>query len=90
MLVITAVIAYVATLISGFLAYFTGVTIFPRIIESNVAIETISQAQGVTPFFSVGIPAVLSLYFDWFSGVMQAFIFSLLTVMYICTQSQEG
>ena len=32
MLVITAVISYVATLISGFLAYFTGVTIFPRII----------------------------------------------------------
>ena len=54
MLVITAVIAYVATLISGFLAYFTGVTIFPRIIESNVAIETISQAQGVTPFFLGG------------------------------------
>ena len=45
---------------------------------------------GEIPFFSVGIPAVLSLYFDWFSGVMQAFIFSLLTVMYICTQSQEG
>ena len=61
MLVITAVIAYVATLISGFLAYFTGVTIFPRIIESNVAIETISQAQGVTPFFSVGIPPLMNV-----------------------------
>ncbi len=61
MLAITAVIAYVATLISGFLAYFTGVTIFPRIIESNVAIETISQAQGVTPFFSVGIPPLMNV-----------------------------
>lgn len=61
MLVITAVMAYVATLISGFLAYFTGVTIFPRIIESNVAIETISQAQGVTPFFSVSIPPLMNV-----------------------------
>ena len=35
------------------------------------------------PILDVGIPAVLSVYFDWFTGVMQAFIFSMLTVMYI-------
>ena len=35
------------------------------------------------PFLSVGIPAVLSVYFDWFSGFMQAFIFCMLTTMYI-------
>ena len=28
----------------------------------------------------VGIPAVLSVYFDLFSGFMQAFIFSMLTM----------
>ncbi len=50
----------------------------------------LGEILGEIPLFSLGIPAVLSLYFDWFSGVMQAFIFSLLTVMYICTQSQEG
>lgn len=33
--------------------------------------------------FQVGIPAVLSLYFDLFSGCMQAFIFSMLTMAYI-------
>ena len=33
------------------------------------------------PILDVGIPAVLSVYFDWFSGFMQAFIFCMLTVM---------
>ena len=35
------------------------------------------------PFLDVGIPAILSVYFDWFSGFMQAFIFCMLTTMYI-------
>ena len=35
------------------------------------------------PFLTLGIPAVLSLYFDVFSGVMQAFVFSLLSMIYI-------
>ncbi len=33
--------------------------------------------------FQVGIPAVLSLYFDIFSGCLQAFIFAMLTMMYV-------
>lgn len=40
------------------------------------------------PFLTVGIPAVLSVYFDWFSGVMQAFIFCMLTTMYIANASE--
>ena len=35
------------------------------------------------PLFQVGIPAVLSLYFDLFSGCLQAFIFAMLTMMYV-------
>jgi len=31
----------------------------------------------------VGIPAVLSIYFDVFSSCMQAFIFAMLTMLYI-------
>lgn len=42
------------------------------------------------PFLDVGIPAVLSVYFDWFSGVMQAFIFSMLTVMYIANAAETA
>ena len=35
------------------------------------------------PILSVGIPAVLSLYFDIFSGLVQALVFSLLTMVYV-------
>ena len=35
------------------------------------------------PLLQVGIPAVLSLYFDIFSGLLQAFIFAMLTMMYV-------
>ena len=35
------------------------------------------------PIFQIGIPAVLSIYFDLFSSVLQAFIFCMLTMMYI-------
>ena len=35
------------------------------------------------PLFQIGLPAVLSLYFDLFSGCLQAFIFAMLTMMYV-------
>lgn len=35
------------------------------------------------PLLQVGIPAVMSLYFDIFSGCLQAFIFAMLTMMYV-------
>ena len=35
------------------------------------------------PFLQVGVPAVLSLYFDCFAGLIQAFVFSLLSMIYI-------
>ena len=38
---------------------------------------------GKIPFLQVGIPGVLSIYFDVFSSCMQAFIFSMLTMLYI-------
>ena len=35
------------------------------------------------PILQLGIPAVLSVYFDLFSGFVQAFVFSLLSMVYI-------
>ena len=40
------------------------------------------------PILAVGIPAILSVYFDWFSGVMQAFIFCILTILYIANAAE--
>ncbi len=38
---------------------------------------------GQFPFFQIGLPAVLSVYFDLFSGCLQAFIFAMLTMLYV-------
>ena len=38
---------------------------------------------GEIPFLQIGIPAVLSVYFDLFSGCLQAYIFAMLTMMYV-------
>ena len=35
------------------------------------------------PIFTYGVPAVLSLYFDLFSGFIQALVFTLLSMVYI-------
>lgn len=40
------------------------------------------------PFLTVGVPAVFSLYFDWFGSFMQAFIFCMLSMMYISTATE--
>lgn len=43
----------------------------------------LGELLGQIPLLSVGIPAILSLYFDWFSALMQAFIFCVLTLLYL-------
>ena len=45
-------------------------------------LESLGILTGV-PILSVGIPAVLSCYFDLFSGFVQALVFSLLTMVYV-------
>lgn len=38
---------------------------------------------GEIPFLRIGLPAVLSVYFDVFSGGLQAYIFAMLTMLYV-------
>ena len=38
---------------------------------------------GEIPFLQIGLPAILSVYFDLFSGCLQAFIFAMLTMLYV-------
>ena len=42
-----------------------------------------AAAAVIPPIFQVGIPAFLSIYFDLFSGFVQALVFSLLTMVYV-------
>ncbi|MBR2323352.1 MAG: F0F1 ATP synthase subunit A, partial [Clostridia bacterium] len=50
---------------------------------SNIVLGWLPGFLGDIPLLRVGIPAILSLYFDVFSGLLQAFIFAMLTMMYV-------
>ncbi len=48
---------------------------------SSIILGKIPGFLGEFPLFQIGIPAVLSVYFDVFSGCLQAFIFAMLTML---------
>ena len=54
---------------------------------SKALIGWIPGIIGTIPFFQAGVPAILSIYFDLFSGFVQAFVFCLLTMVYIAGAS---
>jgi F0F1-type ATP synthase membrane subunit a len=56
----------------------------PGIILSVVGVlAVITNLGAIYPWLTVGIPAIPSLYFDWFGGCIQAFIFCTLTTLFI-------
>ena len=48
------------------------------------------ELLGSIPILQVGVPAVLSVYFDLFSSFMQAFIFCMLTTLYIANAADDS
>jgi len=60
---------------------------FPFILGIIVAVlgvlAVITNLGVQYPWLTVGIPALPSLYFDWFGGCIQAFIFCTLTTLFI-------
>ncbi len=50
---------------------------------SAMVFSWLPEAINNIPIFQIGIPAVLSLYFDLFSGFIQALVFSMLTMVYV-------
>lgn len=52
-------------------------------VVSNAVLGWLPGFLGEIPLLRIGIPAVLSVYFDIFSSCMQAFIFAILTVLNI-------
>ena len=54
------------------------------IIAAILGVLGVLTCLGVSyPWLTVGIPAIPSLYFDWFGGCIQAFIFCTLTTLFI-------
>jgi len=50
---------------------------------SSIVLGWLPGFLGEFPFLQIGLPAVLSIYFDVFSGCLQAFIFAMLTMLYV-------
>ncbi len=50
---------------------------------SSLVLGWLPGFLGEFPFLQIGIPAVLSIYFDIFSGCLQAYIFAMLTMLYV-------
>lgn len=56
---------------------------------SHAVFAWLPGALSEIPFLQVGLPAILSIYFDLFSSCLQAFIFCMLTMMYIGAAAAE-
>lgn len=50
---------------------------------SSIVLGRLPGFLGEIPLLRIGLPAILSVYFDVFSGCLQAFIFAMLTMMYV-------
>ena len=58
--------------------------LIPGIIIAILGVLGVLTNLGVFfPWLTIGIPAIPSLYFDWFGGCIQAFIFCTLTTLFI-------
>jgi Na+/H+-dicarboxylate symporter len=61
LLLTTVVIAYGATVLSGYISYFTGSLLFPSMIEpGTMSMDTTGDAS-LKPFFSVAIPPLMNV-----------------------------
>lgn len=50
---------------------------------SSMLLGWLPGLLGDIPFLQIGLPAILSIYFDVFSGLLQAYIFAMLTMLYV-------
>ena len=65
-LMLTVALAYGSTVFSGYLAYFTGSTFFPSLIDARGLQALSDNASILSPYFSINVPPVM--------GVMTALV----------------
>ena len=73
--------------------YVISALIYAALIAANHALfgllpGAVGGLLSEIPILGVGIPAVFSLYFDWFGSCIQAFIFCMLTMIFIATAEE--
>ena len=60
-----------------------GLVITTLLMSALAAFSNVILGFLPVPLLQIGIPGILSLYFDLFTACMQAFIFSMLTMAYV-------
>lgn len=73
LLMATVGIAYLDTVLAGMLAYGTGATLFPSLIDSASGMDSVSKPEDLLPYFTVQIPAIV----DVMGGLVFAFMMGL-------------
>ncbi|MDR0745602.1 MAG: dicarboxylate/amino acid:cation symporter [Mediterranea sp.] len=62
LLLVTVLIAYAATLLSGFISYFTGAALFPSMIDpAGDPLDAAANSEGILPYFNVSIPSLMNV-----------------------------
>lgn len=61
MLVYTLCLAYLSTIVVGFVAYLTGSTLFPKIISPDAAVSAAHEGPEFLPYFTVNVPPVMDV-----------------------------
>ncbi|GAB6168356.1 dicarboxylate/amino acid:cation symporter [Clostridium carnis] len=67
-LLITTLVCYISTIIAGFLTYFVGSSLLPKLIKGATLVE--ASTSSISPYFSLEIPPIM--------GVMTALVFAFL------------
>ena len=61
LLLITAGIAYLSTILSGFFSFFTCQWTYPMILSGTEGLKDIDMAGGILPFFTIEMKPVMSV-----------------------------
>lgn len=78
MLVVTALLAYGATMMSGLISYFTGDSVFPSLVSRDPALDAVEAEGAIEPFFKMPIPQMMpvmtALVFAFMIGLGMAYV----------------
>ena len=75
LLLITVILAYGDTVLSGLLSYSVGSWLFPDMVAATPEIDSINKAVELTPYFTITIPAFI----DVMSALVLSFVLGLTT-----------
>jgi Na+/H+-dicarboxylate symporters len=82
LLALTALIAYISTILAGFFSYFTCEITYPLILDnSNSLLETVDGGKKIVPYFTIDMPPIF--------GVTSALILSFLLGLGVCAISGD-